>query len=110
MRVPKKGLKRYGYEPEADYPRGTGAELAVAGNGDGSGRPETGSGGQGTPAKDSAHSCRRPVGVTWGAIFVCEVAGASMGYLRSSAAVAAGGCAWLGSSQSRRRCGRYWNM
>ena len=34
----------------------------------------------------------------------------STGCLRSSAAGAAGGCAWLGSSQSRRRCGRYLNM
>ena len=35
---------------------------------------------------------------------------ASTGCFHSSVAGAAGGCAWLGSSQSRRRCGRYWNM
>ena len=35
---------------------------------------------------------------------------ASMGCFHSSVAGAAGGCAWLGSSQSRRRCGRYWNI
>ena len=34
----------------------------------------------------------------------------STGCLHSSAVGGAGGCAWLGSSQSRRRCGRYWNM
>ena len=35
---------------------------------------------------------------------------ASTGCFHSSAVGAAGGCAWLGSSQSRRRCGRYLNM
>ena len=44
---------------------------------------------------------------------VREVAGATRpgqgAHLRSSAVGAAGGCTWLGSSQSRRRCGRYWN-
>ena len=40
----------------------------------------------------------------------CSASRASTGCLRSSAAGAAGGCAMLGSSQSQRRCGRYWNM
>ena len=40
----------------------------------------------------------------------CSASRASTGCLRSSAAGAAGGCAMLGSSRSRRRCGRYWNM
>ena len=33
-----------------------------------------------------------------------------MGCLRSSAAGVACGCAWLGASKIRRRCGRYWNI
>ena len=40
---------------------GIGAELAVAGAGDGAGRPEADGGEQGTPAKASARSC----GGTW---------------------------------------------
>ena len=50
------------------------AELAVAGDGDGDGRPDTGYGEQGTEAKDSARSYRRNAGPTQGSVFVGAVA------------------------------------
>ena len=55
---------------------GTGAELAVAGAGDGAGRPEADGGEQGTPAKAGTRSCRRHAGRTGVALFVGAVAGA----------------------------------
>ena len=72
MRVPKKGLKRYGYEPEADYLRGTGAELAVACAGDGAGRPAAYGGEKGIPAKAGARSCRRHADGKGGPLCVCS--------------------------------------
>ena len=54
------------------------AELAVAGAGDGAGRPEANRGEQGTPAKAGARSCRRHAAGTGSALYVGAVAGAHL--------------------------------
>ena len=57
---------------------GIGAELAVAGTGDGAGRPAADGGEQGTPAKAGARSCRRNAAGTGSALYVGAVAGAHL--------------------------------
>ena len=75
---------------------GTGAELAVAGAGDGAGRPAADGGSKAPrpkPVREVSGATRPGQGARY---MWAQLLGASRGWLRFRAAGAAGGCTWYG--------------